>query len=855
MSSRGLHKAVVPALVAFLGVLAPTIGAAAQTSPAPDPCASPPTAVGPWTSAYQIATVWEPTPGAPVPRTTAANLGQPTPLDVDADPQPDLVATLSAAPAGGLVLDVARAPGETAILPVSVEAIVTAAAPAARRLRFGYDARTDRAPGAFRVSTQIAADGEQRFVVAQQDRGARIALVSSLVAGGTCTTPVDVRVDFGNSPANASVRAKVGAEVGATLVTSAPGPVTVSTRRVPNGSEERVAVAFDSAPAQVGLTVTPATGTLSFQAAAAVGRIVTTIDTALPGPVGANHIEATLVGVPGSLALSLLPVDSRIVLRSTQPITEVDVRARSENRAFPQLPAGEVGVLFDATGGGLAMAVRAIELRLLNVSLAAGTVTSEMQGGRRFLVDARSDVGRTTPLTFSGIVDTVPSSFRATFEAVPGGLRLAVNGNSPVGFVRLARTGAALLPGTDNAVTEISSIPGQVSLLAIAGGVAVQAADAAGVPAPLGQLRLGASAGAGALPAFVSDAQFAANPSNAAFRDLLETDTTGPSGMVLRLTAVKSLDFTFAEPAMRLQQDGARTRPFAFDVKTPNRQAGLPPTAISGLLNKPSASTVFAADVAPDRPTTLRFENEAPVSSFSLSAIDLGPVPEAHVSLANIPTRLAVCMHAGSQCRPADRLPTALPDYEAFQANPPQGATAGGANRPYPAQVSLSFDDFGTSGSGSTPSSMVTMNATIRMNLTQAPIILTNLRFHSLALDVGLHPTSPTFDFLGSTYPRIYLYLDSGSRPFVMNELKYPPLIESFKVGTDGSPAVADRRLVWLPGTRCTASSFGVCIATGLDARTSGSLDCGGQRAFTVRVSGVAMNLLNLSGQSLPICS
>lgn len=855
MSFRGFRNAAVPALVALLGVLSPATGAAAQTSPATDPCATPPTAAGPWNSPYQIVTTWEPTPGAPVPRTTAATLGQPTPLDVDADPQPDLIATLGAAPTGGLLLDVVRAPGETASLPVSVEATVFAANPAGRRWALGYDARADRAPGAFRVSAMIAADGEQRFVVSQQDRGAQIALVSSSVAGGACTTPVDVRVDFGSSPANVSIRARVGTEVRATLVTSGPGPVTVSTRRVPNGSEERVRVALDTAPTQLELAVTPSTGTLSFQAPAAIGRIAAAIDTALPGPAGANHIEATLAGVPASLAHSLLPVDNRFVIQSPQPITEVAVRARSENRAFPQLPAGEVGVLFDATGGGLAMAAYAIDVRVLNVSLAAGTVVSEMQGGRRFVVDARSDVGRATPLTLDAVVDTVPSSFRATFEGVAGGLRLAVNGNSPVGFVRLARSGTPLLPGADTAVAEISSLPGQVSALALTGGVAVHAADVGGASAPLGQLRLGVADGTGALPAFVSDAQFAANPSNSAFRDRIEADTSGPSRVALRLTAVKALDFTFAEPAMRLQQDGARTRPLALDITTPNRQAGLPPTEITGVVNKPSASTVFAADVAPDRPITLRFENEATVGSFSLSAINLGPVPEANFALANIPTRLTTCMHAGSQCRPADRLPTVLPDYATFQGNPDQGANAGGGNRPYPAQVSLSFDDFGTSGAGSTPSSMVTLNATIRMSLTQAPIVISNVRFHSLALDIGVHPTSPTFDFLGSTYPRIYLYLDAGSRPFVMNEIKYPDVIESFKVGTDSSPAVADRRLVWLPGTRCTSFVFGSCVLTGLDARTSGSLDCGGQRAFTVRVAGSPMNLLDLAGQSLPICS
>lgn len=74
-------------------------------------------------------------------------------------------------------------------------------------------------------------------------------------------------------------------------------------------------------------------------------------------------------------------------------------------------------------------------------------------------------------------------------------------------------------------------------------------------------------------------------------------------------------------------------------------------------------------------------------------------------------------------------------------------------------------------------------------------------------------------------------------------------------MGTDGAPAVADRRLLWLPGSRCTQSSSGNCITAGLDTRTSGSLNCGGQGAFTVRVLGSPVNLLNLAGESAPICS
>jgi hypothetical protein len=252
----------------------------------------------------------------------------------------------------------------------------------------------------------------------------------------------------------------------------------------------------------------------------------------------------------------------------------------------------------------------------------------------------------------------------------------------------------------------------------------------------------------------------------------------------------------------------------------------------------------------------MRFENATPMGSVSLNAANLGDIPQANLSLANVPTQLTACMNTDSSCRRADRLPTALANYPAFGANPAQSATAGGQNRPYPALVSMSFDDLGTSGSSSAISSMVTLNAAIRLNAVDPPIVVSNLRFHSVSLDLGVHPTNPSFDHLGVEFPRIYMFVDSVAKPFVMNEMEYPPTIESFKIGTDSSAATADRRLAWLPGTRCTAVVSGVCVVTALDQRTSGSLSCGGQRQFTVRLNGLNVDLLNHGGQQiLPMCT
>lgn len=319
---------------------------------------------------------------------------------------------------------------------------------------------------------------------------------------------------------------------------------------------------------------------------------------------------------------------------------------------------------------------------------------------------------------------------------------------------------------------------------------------------------------------------------------------------------MKNAEVTLGGVNLHFDHDPARTRPLAIDAAFPNSVAGQPETTVTGVLNKPSADTNIDLDIRPGLPIRLSVSQAAAMASLTLNAANLGTVPQASLGLANVPTRLTACMDADSSCRRADRLPAALPDYAAFGANPAQSATAGGMNRPYPALVSMSFEDQGTSGSSSALSSMVTLNATIRRNAVDPPIVLSNLRFHALSLDLGVHPTNPSFDHNGIDHPRIYMFIDSVAKPFVMNELEYPPTIESSKIGTDGSPATADRRLAWLPGTECTFSQFGNCVTTGLDQRTSGSLSCGGQRQLVVRLNALNINLLDHGGQTiLPMCS
>jgi hypothetical protein len=112
-------------------------------------------------------------------------------------------------------------------------------------------------------------------------------------------------------------------------------------------------------------------------------------------------------------------------------------------------------------------------------------------------------------------------------------------------------------------------------------------------------------------------------------------------------------------------------------------------------------------------------------------------------------------------------------------------------------------------------------------------------------MDLG---TGSSFSYLGNTLARMYMFMDSRKDQFVMNEIRYPPTIQSFKIGTDSQPARANQRIVWLKGTK----NFG----TTLDSVAAGGLDCGGQKNLTVKILGINMNLLNfpLIGQILPVC-
>jgi hypothetical protein len=604
-------------------------------------------------------------------------------------------------------------------------------------------------------------------------------------------------------------------------------------------------------------------GTITIDAAGTVGVLVKRApgETALlPVAVEAVVTDAAEQDIPRThLALGYDARDDQApgTFRLSSPLAKLHGSPSQFDLDVSQEQVGHrIGLTAALFDGTIAARVNPSEVRVdyaLSPDEATVVANAESDIFANLTTNRPDNATFTRRLVTGADVDTATVSLQqlpseALLEISDSGM--LIEASAPISFVRIDSDGLEVQPGADRLVAEISDMPASLSLQMPVRDLILTAS------APVGQLRLAVSDGTKALPAFVSDAQYNANPTNVGFRDRIEVDDApGSSAATLRLTGVQSADVILGGVNLHFDHDPARARPLAIDAAFPNSVAG-PETTVAGVLNKPSSDTDIDLDVRPGLPIRLTVSQAAAMGSLTLNAANLGTVPQASLALANIPTRLTACMNTDSSCRRADRLPIALTDYPAFQSNPAQSATAGGQNRPYPALVSMSFDDQGTSGSSSAISSMVTLNATIRRNAVDPPIVLTNVRFHSLSLDLGVHPTNQSFDHLGVDHPRIYMFVDSVAKPFVMNEIKYPPTIESFKIGTDGSPATADRRLAWLPGTKCTAVVTGSCVLTALDQRTSGTLICGGQRAFTVRLNGLNVDLLNHGGQQiLPMCT
>lgn len=625
----------------------------------------------------------------------------------------------------------------------------------------------------------------------------------------------------------------------------------------------RAQATIDQLPTVLDLGLDLENGQVTYAGAAPVDRISVAIGSDEPVFLGGTDFSVDFLRVPTQFGLTIgQDLDQSIKLESSQPIGQIDVRASSPDRDAPVIPEGEAGALLDSTDGQLGLALRVFDLQKLEVNTEPIALEATMRPDTPFRVDAKLDAPApgegepvdpdAPPLHVEADILNLPQTFRVALgdinpagSATSGGTQLTYQASSIVDRIRIKAGGVALLEGADGVEADLASVPQSFTL-------ALPEQPETGPKPPLASLNVGGGQAIGELRLAAGSRQL---PATGQPKDLFSYDGDPANfGVGVRLTGVKGLAMNLDPVNIVLDQVEATTKPITLNASLP--QDGGDPSTISGELNKPSGHTEVGVilPVNDGDPTRLLLRNGLAgqgkrMGSLTLNVANLGTIPAATFSLANIPEKLNACLATDGACRPADRIPAALGNYTKGggifgneRPDPTLSGTAGGMNRPFPAQVSLDFDDLGTSGNSAAISSMITMNATIDLGQGGQPVQVQNVRFHRIALDFG---QSNPFTYVGQTVPRLYLFVDSQAKPFVIGNIAFPPDISEFRIGSDANPAVGDRRIVWLPGRRLAGAA--------LDPRATGSLDCKGTKAL--KSGGIDLLNFPLVGQLVPVCS
>jgi hypothetical protein len=134
---------------------------------------------------YQFVTRFRKPDGSEIVRRHTALVNVPTPLNVDGDVLPDVVATLQVLSLTQFTLKIERMLLETAPLPVKIEAIVddpTAGGLPRENINVGYDARDSRAPNTWKATATLPDDGSDALTT--------LNIVQDVTGAGTTITTV-----------------------------------------------------------------------------------------------------------------------------------------------------------------------------------------------------------------------------------------------------------------------------------------------------------------------------------------------------------------------------------------------------------------------------------------------------------------------------------------------------------------------------------------------------------------------------------------------------------------------------------------------------------------------------------------
>ena len=536
-----------------------------------------------------------------------------------------------------------------------------------------------------------------------------------------------------------------------------------------------VDAAIRDLPEDLNLTFDSATGSLGYSGSSGINDIDLDLISAEPLIAEATIVNLNLEDVPNAFTLGLAPGGNGLQFDSDNPLGLIEAKAKSPGATDESalIGASDSGAVLRDVGSEFFLFTRLFGLSELGVGLDPITLHSRMDAGRIFTIDAQTEQDGGGVIDLEGTIDKLPSVFDLGL-AQSAGTELSLESNEKIDLLRLSANGLELLDGADDVEVAIHDIPTDVSvLLPETGPLAdIDAND------EIGQLRLAAAAGSATLP----ERSIAGDP---VLNDLFGfRNLPGDIAIGVRLSAMSGMAVNLDPINISLDQDNALTRPITLDAAIDSDGNTV---NVDGLLDKPGDTTSMSVDLTPGQPTRLLFDDSHNMDNFDLVATGLPGVDNLNAQFDNLSKKMAICMAPNGSCQRTN-------------PNPISGQSSQNG-RPYPAAVSLDFDDQGTHGSGTGAAFRTTLNATV--DLTGAdPVQVTNLRFRNIAMDFGTGSNFSGTCTVGQSVPRMYMFFASRSHPFVMNSIKYPPLVQDFRIGTDTNPARAATRIAMLGG--CT---------------------------------------------------
>ena len=264
---------------------------------------------------YQYVTRFREPGGGEIVRRHTALVNTPTPLNVDGDLAPDVVATVQVLSLTQFSLRIERGLTEFAQLPLKIEAIVndpTAGGLPREKVNVGYDARDGRAPNAWQATASLPDDGSDALTTLNvvndiAGAGTTITTLGGLFDGDSLArkNPMGGALDYTPVPTQATLGLTLGAYMEVRAGANLPVGVKARAEIVDGPHEQLVDVDLAGLPQSLRVRLEePGTNQriVTYEASAGVPSLAATYSDTTAGTL-ATKVVAKASGLPTGMVL------------------------------------------------------------------------------------------------------------------------------------------------------------------------------------------------------------------------------------------------------------------------------------------------------------------------------------------------------------------------------------------------------------------------------------------------------------------------------------------------------------------------------------------------------------------------